>query len=125
MKRRNRLVESIIRSLGQPSEIDILDVGDEDRIALIYTDGFADGRGKRSGIKSGLNDREMNVLILKSRGGTNEEIAKELNFSEASIDRICRDICRKTGSRNIAAAIYKKRNAIERALNSRRDGGKK
>lgn len=67
-----------------------------------------------------LSERELEVLVLVARGGTNKSVARELFISEATVKTHLLHIYEKLGVNDRAAAVA---NAYERGLLSRGDAG--
>lgn len=67
----------------------------------------------RSGGDEALTSREIDVLLLVARGGTNQEVAESLHISKATVKSHLIQICNKLGVSDRTAAVT---TAIEKGV---------
>ncbi len=63
--------------------------------------------------QAGLEEQDLQILVLVAQGATNEDIAKTTSWSERTVKRRIEEICEKLGTRNRAQAVAE---AIKRGL---------
>lgn len=90
-------VSSGVPGPGQPSTPEGLDGGDGRSGAASFTE-------PRTGAPA-LSQRESDIMALAAVGCTNQEIAKRLFLSVATVERHCTNLYRRLGVRNRAQAL--------------------
>lgn len=117
-----KLVQDLIKKLGKPNSVELLDIGDGDeRVALIYESPlpayvWKDKPTHKTATK--LTERERQVLHYIAQGHNQKEIAETLSYSVRTIKFDCQNIIRKMKAKNMKHAVYlafqkKKRESIE------------
>ncbi len=57
--------------------------------------------------QAGLDDQDLQVLVLAAQGATNDDIAKSTSWSERTVKRRIEEICDKLSTRNRTQAVAK------------------